>query len=100
MEEEEEEGRDGKTNVDEEVSGTVRMFFAEDEERVVSVACVPAGRAFGFGRRVDGGMVMVREDAAVVAAWRSGRKRKRWLAEGNMATGLSWRCSWLLMRCG
>lgn len=47
----------------------------EEEGREVRVACVPAGRTLGFGRRLEGGMVIVREEDKTAVA-----KRRR---EGN-----------------
>ena len=68
--------RRSKTKVEECVSGAVSTCF-----RVVRVACVPAERMLGFGRRADGGIVIVREDddndAAAVAVNRI-MKMKMW----------------------
>lgn len=47
----------------------------EEEGREVRVACVPAGRTLGFGRRLEGGIVIVREEDETAVA-----KRRR---EGN-----------------
>ena len=57
---------------------------AEEAGRDVSVACVPAGRTLGFGRRLEGGMVIVREEDKTAVA-----KRRR---EGNR-DGIE-RCIW------
>lgn len=50
-----------KTKVEERVRGAVRGCLPEELE--VRVAWVPAGRALALGRREDGGMVIVREEA-------------------------------------
>lgn len=63
-----------KTKVEERVSGAVRrarwFVCSLEEGREVSVACVPAGRTLGFGRRLDGGMVIVRDEQMAVVARR------------------------------
>lgn len=92
--------RIGKVNVEEVVRGAERMLFSVpvpfslgDSERVVNVAWVLAGRTLGFGRRLDGGMVIVREEAVVVAAWRRGSSRSKLRADGrNMVGWWRWRC--------
>ena len=64
-----------KTKVAERVRGAVRRALRvawswEEEGREVRVACVPAGRTLGFGRRLDGGMVIVRDEQIAVVARR------------------------------
>lgn len=50
--------------------------WEEEEGREVSVACVPAGRTLGFGRMLEGGIVIVREeDETAVAKRRRGDSR-------------------------
>lgn len=63
-----------KTKVAERVRGVVRralrIVWSWEEVREVRVACVPAGRRLGFRRRLDGGMVIVRDEHMAVVARR------------------------------
>jgi len=64
-----------KTKVAERVRGAVLMALPivwswKEEGRVVRVACVPAGRTLGFGRKLDGAMVIVRDEQMAVVARR------------------------------
>lgn len=62
-----------KTKVEERVRGAVRGWFPEELD--VRVAWVPAGRVLALGRREDGGMVIVREEAVERVEMRRVRKR-------------------------
>jgi hypothetical protein len=68
-----------KTSVEPRVSEVVRMWLgsrspAPAAGRVVRVAWVVAGRIWGFGRWVEGGMEIVR---VAVARWQSQRRGRR-----------------------
>lgn len=71
--------RAGKEKAEERERGAEIGYWDWELERVVRVAWVEAGRELGLGRWVEGGIVIVREEAAERAERRKRRRDGRYM---------------------